>query len=86
MTGVDLEIDTLGLKCPLPVLRVKKRIQDLSVNAVIRVIADDPTTLRDVPAWCELSGHRLLDSAECADPTRFIYHILLSGMTKDGSR
>jgi tRNA 2-thiouridine synthesizing protein A len=85
MTDVDLEIDTLGLKCPLPVLRVKKRIQDLSVNAVIRVIADDPTTLRDVAAWCELSGHRLLDSTECTDPARFVYHIVLSGMTKDGS-
>lgn len=86
MTDVDLEIDTLGLKCPLPVLRVKKRIQGLSAGAMIRVVADDPTTLRDVPAWCELAGHQLLERTEDSDPTRFIYHILLSGMTKDGSR
>lgn len=60
--GVDLEIDVVGLKCPLPVLKLKKRIEPLNPGAVVQLTTSDPTTLKDVPHFCELSGHELVHS------------------------
>ncbi len=62
MTGVDLEIDVVGLKCPLPVLKLKKRIEPLNPGAVVQLTTSDPTTLKDVPHFCDLAGHELLRS------------------------
>ena len=56
----DLEIDVLGLKCPLPVLKLKKRIELHASGTVVKLITSDETTLTDVPAYCELAGHNLL--------------------------
>jgi tRNA 2-thiouridine synthesizing protein A len=54
---VDLEVDALGLLCPLPVLRLKKRMRDLGDGAVIRLLADDPAAHVDVPHFCAEAGH-----------------------------
>lgn len=85
-TAVDLEIETLGLRCPLPVLRVKKRIQPLHSGSRVRVIADDPTTQRDLPAWCALAGHRIVSTQTLVNPTRYVYDILLDGAVSEGER
>ena len=57
---VDLEIDVVGLRCPLPVLKLKKRVQILKSGSIIRFLTSDPTTLKDVPAYCKLVGHEIL--------------------------
>lgn len=56
----DLEIDVVGLKCPLPVLKLKKRIELLAPGALIHLLTSDPTTLGDVPNYCALMGHEVL--------------------------
>lgn len=83
MRDVDLEIETLGLKCPLPVLRVKKRTLGLPAGSRVRVIADDPTTQNDLPAWCALAGHQLIDKETFEDPHRFVYHLVMHGSKTD---
>ncbi len=55
----DLEIDVVGLRCPLPVLKLKKRIEPLQPGSKVRLVTTDPTTLKDVPAYCQLAGHQL---------------------------
>ncbi len=57
---IDLEVDALGLLCPLPVLRVKKRMQPLPSGAVVRLLADDPAAHVDVPHFCAEAGHAFL--------------------------
>lgn len=57
---VDLEIDVVGLRCPLPILKLKKRIQILKAGSIIKFLTSDPATLKDVPAYCELVGHEML--------------------------
>ncbi len=57
---MDLEVDALGLKCPLPVLRLKKRMAPLPSGAVIRLLADDPAAHVDVPHFCAEAGHEFL--------------------------
>ena len=60
----DAELDALGLLCPLPVLKARKRLQALSQGQVLRVLADDPAAVIDVPHFCAEGGHQLVSSSE----------------------
>ncbi len=50
-------VDARGLNCPLPVLRLRKRLKGLAAGAVVDLLATDRAALRDVPAFCEAQGH-----------------------------
>jgi tRNA 2-thiouridine synthesizing protein A len=56
----DVEIDAQGLKCPLPVLRLRQRLAVLKPGQVVRLVADDPMAEIDVPHFCAEQGHRLV--------------------------
>jgi tRNA 2-thiouridine synthesizing protein A len=59
--GPPLEtLDTRGLLCPLPVIRTQDRIKGLTPGTVLDILATDPGTLHDIPAWCRVHGHELL--------------------------
>ena len=64
MKDWDLEIDALGLLCPLPVLRLRKRLELLRPGQVARLLADDPAALIDVPHFCGEAGHVLRGQEE----------------------
>ncbi len=51
------ELDATGLKCPLPVLRAKKRLKDVDAGASMRVLATDPDAVADFEAFCAETGH-----------------------------
>lgn len=53
------QIDAIGLVCPLPVLRFKKRTQGLPSGTQVEFLADDPSGRRDLQVLCELTGHRV---------------------------
>ena len=53
------QIDAVGLVCPLPILRLKKRIQNLPSGAQVEFLADDPSGRRDLQLLCELTGHQI---------------------------
>ena len=55
-------LDTRGLLCPLPVIRTQNRVRDLQPGSLLSVIATDPGTLQDIPAWCRVHGHELLET------------------------
>jgi len=59
----DVEIDAQGLKCPLPVLRLRQKLAALRPGQVVRLVADDPMAELDVPHFCTEGGHRLLAQA-----------------------
>ena len=52
-----LTIDALGRKCPIPIIMLAERINDVPVGAVVAVLADDPAAENDVPAWCAMKSH-----------------------------
>lgn len=62
MTTHDL--DALGLLCPLPVLKLRKRMQSLEVGQTILLTADDPAAIVDVPHYCAESGHELVEMTD----------------------
>jgi tRNA 2-thiouridine synthesizing protein A len=61
------DLDATGLLCPLPVLKARKRLQSIAVGEQLRMRADDPAAVIDVPHFCAESGHTLLESAQDGD-------------------
>lgn len=57
-------IDATGLLCPLPVLKLRKRIGTLAPGQYIELRADDPAAIVDVPHYCNESGHELVSVTE----------------------
>lgn len=62
------ELDARGLLCPLPVLKARKRLAGLAGGEVLRVIADDPAALIDVPHFCAEAGHALAAQTDLGHP------------------
>ena len=56
----DIELNTIGLLCPLPVLKARKKLMSMKNGEVLLIIADDPASVIDVPHFCVESGHVLL--------------------------
>ena len=56
----DEKLDALGLLCPLPVLKARKRLIGMANNSVLQLVTDDPAAAIDVPHFCNESGHELL--------------------------
>ncbi|HKK14153.1 MAG TPA: sulfurtransferase TusA family protein [Gammaproteobacteria bacterium] len=56
-------LDARHLLCPLPVIRVQDRVRGLAPGDTLEVVCTDPGATEDIPAWCRINGHRVLDSA-----------------------
>lgn len=59
--NIDKEIDARALKCPLPILRAKKALAELSSGQVLRICATDPNTVEDFQAFARQTGNTLLE-------------------------
>ncbi|HEU5338094.1 MAG TPA: sulfurtransferase TusA family protein [Sulfuricaulis sp.] len=55
-------LDARQLLCPLPVIRTQNRIAQLSPGDTLEVQATDPGALHDIPAWCRVHGHEVLET------------------------
>ena len=58
------EVDARGLKCPLPILKAKKALNDMQSGEVLRVLATDPGSVRDFNAFSRQTGNALLTHHE----------------------
>ena len=68
----DRELDVRGLNCPLPILRAKKALGELSAGQVLKVMATDPGSVKDFQAFCKQTGNELLSHSEGAEFTFFM--------------
>ncbi len=64
MTEISDTLDAIGLLCPLPVLKARKRLKALPDGAVLELLADDPAAVVDVPHFCIESGHMLINQSD----------------------
>jgi len=60
----DREVDASGLNCPLPILRTKKALNDMRSGQVLRVVATDPSAVRDFEAFAKQTGNQLVHQAQ----------------------
>ncbi len=72
MTEFDQELDARGLNCPLPILRAKKALNELSGGQVLRIMATDPGSVKDFEAFAQQTGNELLDSRESGGEFHFL--------------
>ncbi|MEN8261130.1 MAG: sulfurtransferase TusA family protein [Pseudomonadota bacterium] len=50
------------LLCPLPVIRVQDKVKTMAAGEILEVVCTDPGALHDIPAWCRINGHRVLET------------------------
>jgi tRNA 2-thiouridine synthesizing protein A len=67
-----LVIDALGRKCPIPIIMAAEQIRDVPVGDTFALLADDPAAYADVPSWCRMKSHELVDRAEYATGWVFV--------------
>ncbi len=59
--SIDVELDTRGLNCPLPILKAKKSLASMTSGQLLRVVATDTGSLRDFQAFCKQTGNDLVE-------------------------
>jgi len=55
------QLDATNLLCPMPVIRTQNAVQELSPGDILEVHCTDPGVLHDIPAWCRINGHEVLE-------------------------
>ncbi len=66
------QLDALGLRCPEPVMMVRKSVRKMQQGETLLIIADDPATTRDIPSFCEFMDHTLLASQTESTPYQYL--------------
>ena len=69
----DQELDTRGLSCPLPILKTKKSLNELVSGQVLKIVATDPGSVKDMQAFAKQTGNALLSSGE--DDKTFVFYM-----------
>lgn len=79
-----IEIDVRGLRCPLPVLRLRKALMGVAPGASVRILADDPVAVIDIPHFCQSEGH---DLQTCTGPENSHAYLVRRGpaQPRDGA-
>lgn len=60
----DKELDARGLSCPLPILRTKKALADMTSGQVLKVVATDTGSVKDMAAFANQTGNSLVSQSE----------------------
>ena len=63
MTGMR-QFDAKGMKCPLPVLKARRLLKEMSPGEQIEIEATDPGATKDFVHFCETTGHKLVENVE----------------------
>ncbi|TFF71186.1 sulfurtransferase TusA [Aeromonas taiwanensis] len=66
------ELDAIGLRCPEPVMMVRKKVRLMAEGETLLVSADDPSTTRDIPSFCRFMDHTLVASETEQAPYRYL--------------
>ncbi|CAI4033714.1 Sulfurtransferase TusA family protein [Nitrospira tepida] len=69
----DVKLDTLGYFCPMPIIMTSKKIKELSMGQVLEVLSDDEGIKKDMPAWCQTTGHQMVGLEEEEQQAKRVY-------------
>jgi tRNA 2-thiouridine synthesizing protein A len=61
------QLDARNLLCPLPVIKTQDKAAELQRGDILEVFCTDPGALNDIPAWCRIHGHQVLETRESDD-------------------
>jgi len=71
--NIQKELDTRGLNCPLPILKAKKALADMTSGQVLKILATDPGSMRDFQAFARQTGNELVEQSSSND--EFIHYL-----------
>ena len=57
-------LDCRRLLCPMPVIRVQNEIEKMTTGTRLEAVCSDPGALNDIPAWCRINGHRVIETRQ----------------------
>ncbi len=60
----EITLDARRLLCPMPVIRVQEKVEELQAGDRITAICTDPGVMNDIPAWVRVHGHKVLSAEE----------------------
>jgi tRNA 2-thiouridine synthesizing protein A len=60
----DRTLDTIGLFCPVPIIKTAKAMKEMRAGEVLLLVSDDRGVLVDLPAWCRMAKEELLGMVE----------------------
>ena len=70
--NTDHQLNAIGLRCPEPVMMVRAAIRKMSEGETLLIIADDPSTTRDIPSFCTFMDHTLVAKEVDSVPYRYL--------------
>ncbi len=73
MMQADVTLDALGYFCPMPIIMTSKKIKELGVGQVLEVLSDDEGIKKDMPAWCQTTGHEMVGLEEEGGDSKPVY-------------
>jgi tRNA 2-thiouridine synthesizing protein A len=73
VTSHDKELDARGMNCPLPILRARRALNDMTSGQVLRIVATDPGSVKDFEAFCKQTGNELL--SQSAGEKEFVFYM-----------
>lgn len=68
----NYQLDTMGLRCPEPVMLIRAKIRKMEAGETLLVTADDPATTRDIPSFCRFMDHQLLAQETESPPYQYL--------------
>lgn len=71
-SAANHQLDATGLRCPEPVMMVRKKMRDITSGETLLIIADDPSTTRDIPSFCRFMDHELMAQEIAEVPFRYL--------------
>ena len=69
------QLDCRRLLCPMPVIRVQDKVVELQPGDELEAICTDPGVLQDIPAWCRINGHQVLDQQQHGDEYKVLLRV-----------
>jgi len=60
----EYTLDACNMLCPMPVIKTQNKVNDLSDGDLLKVTCTDPGALSDIPAWCRINGHSIVNTDE----------------------
>ena len=66
------QLNAIGLRCPVPVMMIRLKIRNIDIGDTLLIIADDPSTTRDIPSFCRFMEHELLAFNTSIKPYQYL--------------
>lgn len=62
----DHQLIARNMLCPMPVIKTQNKVNELNSGDILEVVCTDPGALNDIPAWCRINGHIVIETKESA--------------------